>query len=90
MNDPFGRSDRTIILPDPGGRRRAVEPPPAPAEANPFQPTPIRIRHRPRHRISRHTSKRRVPRPRRTGRTTGPCPLLPWCGRRRRRAGELW
>ncbi|MCJ2011872.1 type VI secretion system protein TssL, long form [Methylobacterium sp. J-076] len=40
MNDPFGRGDRTIILPDPGGRRRAAEPAPAPPEANPFQPTP--------------------------------------------------
>jgi type VI secretion system protein ImpK len=30
MNDPFGRSDRTIILPDPGGRRRPPEPPPQP------------------------------------------------------------
>ncbi|NEU11882.1 OmpA family protein [Methylobacterium sp. BTF04] len=28
MSDPFGRSDRTIILPDPGGRRKLAEPPP--------------------------------------------------------------
>ena len=33
MNDPFGRGDRTIILPDPGGRRRPQEPPLAPAPA---------------------------------------------------------
>lgn len=45
MNDPFGRSDRTIILPDPGGRRRPAEapaaplPPQAPAP-QPFQPVP--------------------------------------------------
>lgn len=37
MNDPFGRSDRTIILPDPGGRRRPAETPPAAPQA-PFQP----------------------------------------------------
>ncbi len=34
--DPFGRSDRTIILPNPGGRR--AEPPPAPVPAP--NPTP--------------------------------------------------
>ena len=37
MNDPFGRSDRTIILPDPGGRRRPTEPA---AASQPFQPVP--------------------------------------------------
>lgn len=31
MNDPFGRGDRTIILPDPGGRRRSQDGPPGPA-----------------------------------------------------------
>lgn len=35
MSDPFGRSDRTIILPDPGGRLRT---PPEP----PVRPTPQR------------------------------------------------
>ena len=39
MNDPFGRGDRTIILPDPGGRRRVAEPALAPA-AQPSQPVP--------------------------------------------------
>ncbi|WHQ68575.1 type VI secretion system protein TssL, long form [Methylorubrum extorquens] len=39
MNDPFGRSDRTIILPDPGGRRRPDEPPPSrPAPYPPSKP----------------------------------------------------
>lgn len=36
MSDPFGRGDRTIILPDPGGRRRPAEPAPTPA----YQPLP--------------------------------------------------
>ncbi len=40
MNDPFGRTDRTIILPDPGGRGRMPEGPQAPAEARSYQPTP--------------------------------------------------
>lgn len=37
MSDPFGRSDRTIIIPDPGGRRRQAEPapPPPPVRAVP-------------------------------------------------------
>ncbi|MDB5510575.1 MAG: type / secretion system protein DotU family [Enterovirga sp.] len=35
MNDPFGRSDRTIIMPNPGGRRSE----PAPAPAAPARPS---------------------------------------------------
>lgn len=36
MSDPFGRGDRTIIVPDPGGRRRsAPSPAPAPVPAPP-------------------------------------------------------
>lgn len=44
MSDPFGRGDRTIILPDPGGRRRPAPaappsaPPPAQAAASPSWP----------------------------------------------------
>ncbi|MDB5557750.1 MAG: hypothetical protein JWQ36_684, partial [Enterovirga sp.] len=36
--DPFGRGDRTIIMPNPGGRR--AEPQPAPPPAAPFPPPP--------------------------------------------------
>ena len=38
MSDPFGRSDRTIILPDPGGRRRPPEP--AAPTGQPLPPLP--------------------------------------------------
>ncbi|WP_267359724.1 MULTISPECIES: type VI secretion system protein TssL, long form [unclassified Methylobacterium] len=40
MSDPFGRNDRTIILPDPGGRGRMPDASPAPAEARSYQPAP--------------------------------------------------
>ncbi|MDP4024935.1 type VI secretion system protein TssL, long form [Methylobacterium sp. NEAU 140] len=50
MNDPFGRRDRTIILPDPGGRRLPPEPPrwsappaappPPPLSSHPSSPPP--------------------------------------------------
>ncbi|GJE07311.1 MULTISPECIES: type IVB secretion system protein IcmH/DotU [Methylobacterium] len=44
MNDPFGRGDRTIILPDPGGRRPAAPDPrpsaPAPQPASRPQAPP--------------------------------------------------
>ena len=42
MNDPFGRGDRTIILPDPGGRRRPQDAPlaPLPTPAPAPQPFP--------------------------------------------------
>ena len=47
MNDPFGRNDRTIILPDPGGRRLPAEPrpsnpPPGPPPAYRAPPEPPR------------------------------------------------
>ncbi len=58
MNDPFGRSDRTIILPDPGGRRRPPEPP--------SQPTPYpSSRHRVSHPSRTNWMTGRVPKPRR-------------------------
>ena len=57
MNDPFGRGDRTIILPDPGGRRQPAEPrtpaaqpayaapePPRYAPAPPPRPSPTPAR----------------------------------------------
>ena len=38
MSDPFGRSDRTIILPDPGGRRKQADAQPLPYQAPPLVP----------------------------------------------------
>ena len=40
MSDPFGRGDRTIIVPDPGGRRRAAPSAPAPQPGAPAAPAP--------------------------------------------------
>ena len=41
-SDPFGRSERTILRPNPGGRRPAQQPaaPQAPHAPGPFQPSP--------------------------------------------------
>lgn len=39
MSDPFGRGDRTIIVPDPGGRRRAAPPPGPPSAPSPVSPS---------------------------------------------------